>query len=470
MNLLWKTLIATAIATPACLSLSAQSDGNPQRFLRDSIPATWVYTSDHATTLPSDDSWWKTFNDPTLTTMIELGEKNAFSLSQASHRIEMARRNWEVARAAYYPTLAASVGWTRAQQSGATGPVVTSPGVGDYFSLGLNFSWEIDLFGRVAESMRVGKANYNASKAQYSAAMISLSSNVATAYFNYRLAQCRIEVAKAQIESQTKISKIAEARFEAGLASKLDVAQSLTVLYSTEASMPALKNMLTAALNNLALLVGCYPQDISDMLAEVKDLPSAFQTVSLGVPADLLRRRPDVVQAELELSVYAAQVGVAKKDFLPTLSLNGSIGTAAHKVNDLFSKNSLSYSVAPQLTWTLFEGFARNKRVAIAKEQMLAGIDNYNLTVMNAVMETENAVSGYDTSLRQISLYRKVVKESKEAFDLALDRYKKGLSGYVDVMNAQLNMLDYENTLLQTRGAALTSLIKVYAAVAGKPF
>ena len=339
----------------------------------------------------------------------------------------------------------------------------------DYFSLGLNFSWEIDVFGRVREQSKEGKANYNASRAEYSAAMISLCSNIATAYFNYRLAQGRIDVAQRQITSQERISKITEARYETGLASKLDVAQSLTVLYSTQATLPSLINMRVAALNSIALLTGCYPDSIVKELDDSADLPNPFRLVKIGVPADLLRRRPDILQSEYELAAYAAQAGIAKKDFLPTLSLNGSVGTAAHNIGDLFSKNSFTYSIAPQLSWTIFEGLARNHRVAAAKEQMLAGIDNYNLTVMNAVIETENALSSYDASLRQISLYKKVLAESQEAFTLAIDRYKRGLSSFTDVMNAQISMLDYENTLLETRAAALTSLVKVYAAVAGNP-
>lgn len=477
MKLLWKTLLAVVGGVTCSLTTWGQNasaatgyNGNPQGLLRDSVPLTWVYNSDHVSTLPSDDKWWLTFNDSTLVALINKGEANSYNLQMARRRIEMARQSWEAASAAYYPVVTANAGWTKGQQSGATGEKVFTPVGSDFFSLGLNFSWEIDLFGRVAAQSKVAKTSYNATKSEYSSAMISLSSNIAIAYFNYRLAQCRLEVARVQLESQRKITKIAEARYEAGLASKLDVSQSLTVLYATEASLPALRSMLTSALNNIALLVGCYPTDIAGMLAEVRDLPIAFQTVNLGVPADFLRRRPDVLQAELELAGYAAQLGVAKKDFLPTLSLTGSVGTSAHRIDNLFSKNSVTYSVAPQLSWTIFEGFARNKRVAVAREQMLAGIDNYNMTVMNAVIETENALSAYDASLHQISLYRKVARESKEAFDLALERYKKGLSAYVDVMNAQINMLDYENTLLQTRASALTTLVKVYAAVAGNPF
>lgn len=470
MVLLWKTHFRTAVILTAAICSPLTGYSADENYLRDSVPAAWTYESPRYVTLPSDDNWWATFNDPELTSLIKRGEENSYNLSAALHRIEMARQNWEVAKAAYYPTIGLSAGWSKEQQSGMTS-TPTGRAIGlDYFSLGLNFSWEIDVFGKVREQSKEGKANYNASKAEYSAAMISLCSNIATAYFNYRLAQGRVEVAKSQITSQERISKITEARYEAGLASKLDVSQALTVLYSTQASLPSLENMQISALNSLALLVGCYPETIREELATVSDLPNAFHTVRMGVPADLLRRRPDILEAEYELAAYAAEVGIAKKDFLPTLSLTGSLGTSAHRIDDLFQKNSFTYSIAPQLSWTIFEGMARGHRVAAAKEQMLAGIDSYNLAVMNAYIEAENAVAAYDTSLRQISLYRKVLKESEESFTLAVDRYKRGLSSFTDVMNAQISMLDYENTLLETRASALTSLVKVYAAVAGAPF
>lgn len=456
---------------PIALSVASTINAvaGESNLLYDSIPSEWSYQSEYNTTLPSDDKWWDTFEDHTLTTLIREGENHSYNLAMTLRRINMAKQNWEMAKSAYYPSINLNAGWTKSQGSGMTAPIAGKPGKDSYFSLGLGFSWEIDLFGKVYSQSKAEKANYNASKAEYTSAMVSLSSNIATAYFNYRVAQARIEVAKRQINSQERIRAITEARYEAGLASKLDVAQALTVLYSTQATLPSLESLRTSALNNLALLIGCYPEKIAPKLEQPSELPIAFRIINMGVPMELLRRRPDILEAESQLALYAAQMGIAKKDFLPTLSLNGSIGTSAHNINDLFKKESFSYSIAPQLSWTLFEGFSRTHKLAYAKEQMIAGIDNYNLTVMNAVIETETAFSTYFSNLQQITLIRKVLQESKEAFSLALDRYKRGLSAFNDVMNAQINVLNYENQLLETRSAALESLIKVYTSVAGAP-
>lgn len=451
--------------TPA----SPNSPENEEKELLQPLPAEWSYQTEYNTCMPSEDRWWQEFDDPVLTKLIREGEENSLDLAQALRRINMAKQNWEMAKAAYYPTLGLQAGWTKARGSGMTGPESFHPTADSYFSLGLNFSWEIDIFGKVYSQSKAQKASYNATKAEYTSAMVALSANIATAYFNYRAAQARIEVAKRQINSQERIRAITEARHEAGLASKLDVAQALTVLYSTQATLPALESLRTSALNSLATLIGCYPEKIRPCLLEVTDLPIAFRIINMGVPAELLRRRPDILEAESQLALYAAQIGMAKKDFLPTLSLNGSIGTSSRNIKDLFKNDSFTYSIAPKLSWTIFEGFSRTHKLAYAKEQMMAGIDNYNLTVMNAVIETETAFDSYYSQLQQITLVRKVLAESKEAFSLALDRYKRGLSAFNDVMDAQINVLTYENQLLETRASALGALVKVYAAVAGAP-
>lgn len=436
--------------------------------LSDSIPKTWSYESDHITVLPSDDRWWEVFDDPALTSLIKRGEENSLNLRLAMRRIEMARQSWLAAKAGWFPQLGLTAGWTKERTSGdMTGMGRTA--TMSYFSLGLNFSWEIDVFGRVAAGVKEGKAAWQYSRAEYAATMISLGSNIAQAYVNLLLVRAEIGVAEKQIESQQKIHAITEARHEAGLASKLDVEQALTVLLSTQATLPALKASEASALNSLALLTGCYADSIRDETDVQRPLPNPFVMVNTGIPADLLRRRPDIIAAEYELAQYAAALGVAKKDFLPVLTLNGSVGTSAHRIDDLFTDRSFTYSIAPQLSWTIFEGLARNRRVAEAKEQMLAGIDNYNLAVMNAVTEADDAVASYRFALERIGLIAKVRDASAESFELALDRYKRGLTAFTDVMNAQISVLQYQNEYLQAKAAALSAVIKLYAAVAGSP-
>lgn len=193
------------------------------------------------------------------------------------------------------------------------------------------------------------------------------------------------------------------------------------------------------------------------------------RSVSTGMPMNLLRRRPDIAQAEAQLAVYAARTGIARKDFLPTLSLEGSIGFSSPEAGQLFEGRSLSYSIGPTLSWTIFEGLGRKYALESAKEQMQAGIDNYNLTVMTAVEEVNNAMSAYSAALRTVDKQLSVLDDSHEAFNLSIDLYKQGLTPFTNVENAQISWLNCANSLVTSQGNALVSLINLYKALGGSP-
>ena len=169
----------------------------------------------------------------------------------------------------------------------------------------------------------------------------------------------------------------------------------------------------------------------------------------------------------MQLGEYAAMAGVAKKDFLPALSLTGSIGTSAHRAGDLFGKNSLEYSIAPQLSWTLFDGMARNYRAAEARLQLESAVDSYNLTVMNAVEEVDNAMIEYDATLQAIELQKSVVEQSEKSLTLSVDLYKTGLTAFSNVVDGQMNWLESQNSLVALEGKALQALISIYQALGG---
>ncbi|MDE5870332.1 MAG: TolC family protein, partial [Muribaculaceae bacterium] len=187
----------------------------------------------------------------------------------------------------------------------------------------------------------------------------------------------------------------------------------------------------------------------------------------LGVPADLLRRRPDIIQAEYQLAQYAAQVGIAKKDFLPTLSISGSIGTQAHDAGNLFGDHSMYWEVSPTLSWTLFDGLARNYRTAEARAQLEAAVDSYNYTVMNAVIEVYNATTTFRSTMKAIELTDDVIANSKQSLELAMDRYKKGLSPFNNVVDAQISYLSNQDSRISAQGKALIAVVNLYEALGG---
>lgn len=441
--------------------------GESKDYLNVPVPETWQLEQQNFQPFPTEDLWWNTFNDPVLDTLIQKAVDNNYNLASALKRIEMANKEVGMAKANYYPSISLSGGWTKTQESGDIYSYASDRMRSSYFNLGASMNWEIDVFGRVYSTVKEKKAAANVARADYDAVMISLCASVASSYMQLRTYEEELKVAKEHIESQKYVCKITEARYEADLGNMLDVTQARVVLYETESTLPTLEANVRTMKNSLALLVGEYPGEIDELLDSESGLPTYIQTVDLGVPSELLRRRPDIVEAEMTLAEYASAIGVAKKDFLPTLSFTGDIGTSARKGSDLFGKNSLTYSVAPQLSWTLFEGLSRNYALAEAKLQMESAIDQYNLTVMTAVEEVDNALISYASLLNAIELQTRVVAESKKSLDLSFELYRSGLTMFTNVVDGQISWLTNQNTLVEMQGEALSALVTLYKALGG---
>lgn len=452
--------VSTLIALMLCAAaIPAAARTDAADCLTVPMPERWAAAPANETTLPSDDAWWRGFDDPTLDSLITIGENNNFDIAMAARRLDAARQAVRSARAGYFPTVNATAGWSRQREAGM---------IDGGYALGLQASWEPDVFGKVTAGVRRSSRAADASRADYTAAMISVCAQIATAYFDLRTAQAQQVVAREHIERQSHIVDITIARHEAGLASALDVAQARIVLYSTQASLPLLDTQITRDINTISTLCGLYPSDIDPMLAARTGMqPDCRRIVSAGVPADLLRRRPDIAAAEANLGVAAAELGIARKDYLPVLSITGAIGTAAERPKGLFKDGSLTWSVAPTLSWTVFDGLARRAAVASARDEVEAQIANYNATVQQAVAEVENALRTYTDDLRRIDTLAEVVEQSRISLELSVDQYKQGLSPFTNVVDAQMNYLEYTNSLLAARGDALASLATLYRAMGG---
>lgn len=447
---------------------SPVSERSLQEHLNDTLPARWTYMPEKQQEVPSgNDGWWRNLGDATLDSLIDLGIDHNYNLAMAMRRTAMARNSMLQARSGWMPSLGLSAGWTKSRQSGEMTVSSMPATVESGFNAGLNARWEIDIFGKIASGVKSKKAAYNASRAEYAGAMVSLCAQIASTYVNLRVYQAQMRVTQAHIESQKHTVVIARARYEADLASKLDVAQAEETYYATLATLPQYQYQIHTAINSLEVLTGTLSESLRSRLLAEAPLPDCRQLISAGVPADILRRRPDIAQAELELAQYAAEAGVAKKDFLPTLVLEGSIGTSAHNIGDLFTHNSFTYTIAPTLSWTLFDGLSRKYAVASAREALQAGIDNYNLTVATAYEEVDNALASYHFAIVYRDEMERVLASSNEALSLAIDRYKNSLSPMLDVVNSQINTLSAEQEVITATGRALSSLIALYEAMGG---
>ncbi len=434
------------------------------------IPAEWPSdTCFNPASRPGniDSEWWRVFNAPVLDSLIAAGEAGNYNLTMAARRIAIARSNTRIAQSAYYPSLSLQAGWSKERLSGFTGKTAVPPSDLSYFSGAVSMSWEIDVFGKITRQAKEAKAQVRVSAAEHAGVLLSLEAEIASTYVNLMVARNQLRVAKEHSESQRRILGITETRHETGLASKLDVAQASTLYYSTIASIPLLEASIEASKNALAVLIGTTVEHLPAALDTATALPPYSSIVAMGAPLDLLKRRPDVVQAERSVEAAAASLGVSRDAYLPTLSLNASIGTQAHRIGDLFRNNSLTYTLAPTISWTIFDGLSRRYSTEAARERMAMEIDNYNMTVLTAVEEVRNAAHNHAATLQYISRIETVVKNSAEEVKLSVDLYTEGLTPFSNVVDAMLNYLTYQNTLVSAHGRAVNSLIDLYKALGG---
>lgn len=436
------------------------------RYLDKPLPQEWEEDAQiFQQVLPVDDQWWKAFQDPVLDSLISVAVKQNYSILTAIDRINMAKANLRMERGNFFPTIGLNAGWTRQQSSGNTSELPQS--TQHYYDASLNMSWELDLFGSIRNRVKAQKENFAASKEEYTGTMVSLCAQVASAYINLRELQQELAVIQKNCASQEAVLKITEVRYNTGLVSKLDVAQAKSVFFSTKSSIPQIESGINQYITTLAILLGTYPQEIRPTLESPGILPDYMEPIGVGLPADLLLRRPDIRSAERSVNAQAALVGASKSDWLPQIFLKGSLGYAAKDLKDLTHHKSMTYEIAPALSWTLFKGTQLVNATKLAKAQLDEAINQFNQTVLTAVQETDNAMNTYRNSIKQIVALREVRNQGQETLTLSLELYKQGLTPFQNVLDAQRSLLSYENQLVQARGYSLLQLIAMYQALGG---
>lgn len=436
------------------------------RYLDSPLPANWEESGEvFQQMLPVDDHWWKSFDDPKLDSLIALASDRNYNIAMAIDRIVAARANLRIERSGLFPSIGLNAGWTQQETSGNTSSLPQS--TDHYFNAAVSMSWEADIFGSVRKRVKAQKENFAASKDEYAGVMISMAAEVASAYINLRELQQELQVAKKNCTSQERVLKITEVRYNTGLVAKLDVAQAKSVLYSTKASIPQIEAGINQYITTLAVLLGMYPQEIRPVLEPVGTLPDYMEPIGVGMPVDLLLRRPDVRSAERSVNAQAALLGASKADWLPKVFLKGSFGYASRDLKDMVKSKSIAYEIAPSLSWTIFNGGQLVNAARLAKAQLDESINQFNQTVLSAVQETDNAMNAYRNSIKQIVALREVRNQGEETLKLSLELYKQGLSPFQNVLDAQRSLLTYENQLVQAQGSSLLQLITLYKALGG---
>ena len=422
--------------------------------------------------------WWSIFNDPVLNDLVQAAYQQNLPLQIAGLRIYEARAQLGIAFGFQYPQTQQGLGSASLNQASKNAPNVAA--ADRYFSaydIGLDAAWELDVWGKFRRAVQASVAGLEASIADYDDILVSLTSEVARTFIVLRTSEERLEVARENVKIQKRSLEIAEVRFKAGAVTELDVTQARSLLRSTEATIPGFETDIRQAKNALAILLGKLPGDVDAMLGGPGLIPEVPAEVAVGIPTELLRRRPDIRFAERRLAAQSAQIGFAKADLFPHFSLFGTLGFQTgdytdsrsnnSKISDLFHKDSIAYSAGAGFNWDLFNygRISNNVRVEDARFQELAV--NYEDTVLRAAQEVEDAMVGFLNSQDAVTFLADAVKASKRSVDLSMIQYREGLTDYQRVLDTQRFLSDQQDQLVFTTGSVDLNLVAMYKALGG---
>jgi NodT family efflux transporter outer membrane factor (OMF) lipoprotein len=419
--------------------------------------------------------WWRIFGDPVLDSLVETAYRQNPTLHGAGARVLEAVARRGIAVGTLFPQQQdAFGGYTRVDPSdNATAGFdpddvdVERPAF-DEWTLGFDASWELDVWGRLRRNVEAADAELLASVADYDDVLVTLISEVARNYILLRTFEEGLIVADANVGVQEDSFDIAETRFRSGAVSQLDAAQASSLLDDTRATIPGFERRVRQAQNNLCILLGLPPHDLSNILgAGPRTIPGAPREIAVGIPAQLLRRRPDVRRAERILAAQSARIGIAKADFLPRFTLAGSIGLTAENASDLFQGDSLDAFGGPGFRWAIlnYGRITNNVRVQDARYQAL--VADYEETVLRAQAEVENAITEFLSAQSRIDFLSRSAEAAQRAVDVAYTQYREGATDYTRVLDTQQFLVQVQDRLVATKGDLALSLTALFKALGG---
>jgi NodT family efflux transporter outer membrane factor (OMF) lipoprotein len=418
--------------------------------------------------LPQEPAWWLAFNDPQLTQLIDDMYQQNLTVRSAGLRVLQARQQRAIAVGTLLPQFQESYGsYQRNLLSKEI--VVGPPGAPRAFSqwdAGFNMVWELDVWGKFRRNIEAADATLDASVEQYDAILLSLLAETAATYVDIRTLQQRLRYAQSNVEIQQGSLRIAQTRFDNGATTQLDVTQATTSLQNTKETIPQFRLELRQATNRLCVLLGTPPREVLPELGEAP-IPTPPPTVAVGIPANLIRRRPDVRAAERLVAAQSARIGVAAADLLPHFSISGAIGYAAEDLDDLFTSAASTGFLVPGFNWDVlnYGRLLNNVELQDARFQQLA--IEYQQIVLEAGEETENAIVAYLESQQRLREVQGAVDAAQRSVELAIAQYRDGLTDFNRVFTLQDILVQQQDRLAAVHGQVARSLIALYKALGG---
>jgi NodT family efflux transporter outer membrane factor (OMF) lipoprotein len=415
------------------------------------------------------DRWWQSFEDETLNTLVDAAIEQNKSLAIAYERVLQARAARTISNSGLYPSIDGTGGISRERTSENVG-VPKAAGGGDtdtFYSVGADVTWELDVLGGVRRSIESADASLEATEENYRDFMVLLISEVARSYLNVRTVEERIQLAKQNIENQQGSLKLANDRFDAGLAPKQDITQAQTNLADTQAFLPQLRQQRTTTVNQLSILLGGYAPEAERMLGKHQRIPVPPKGTEINTPAEVLRARPDIRAAERQLAAQTARIGVAEADLYPRFALNGNFALLSNESGDVFESGSRAYGFGPSFRWNLFNMGRVRSQIDIEESKAREALLAYENAVLEAVEEVETSMSGIANERDRLVSLKLGAESAKETVFLVKDNYAKGLVDFQNVLDAERTATRVEDSYAVSQGLIAKAYVVLYSALGG---
>jgi NodT family efflux transporter outer membrane factor (OMF) lipoprotein len=435
------------------------------------VPADWSQAPDAGLAVSPHElvAWWRVFDDPVLNDLVDTARRENNAIAIAGLRVLEAQAQLGIATGLKYPQVQVAAG-----NATYISPPASSVIPSNYwdFGLGASASWEVDFWGRFRRGIESADAAFMASIAAYDQAQVLLTAAVVNVYNAVRSFEEQLRISRENVAIQQRSFEIAEVLWRNGADSELDMQQARTLLLSTQATIPGLEVALVQARNALSTLLNQAPGTVTAQLAKASGIPHIPGDIAVGVPADMLRRRPDVRQAESLAMAQNALIGLAKADLYPSFSLSGSIGVRSNTIGDsdfgdLFDPDAIAWSVGPSFVWPFLNYGRIKNNVRVQDARLQQALVNYRETVLQAAREAEDAMARFIGTRQQNDMLSQTVASAVRSNELATLRYSEGFSDYERVLNAQQALFNQQLRYVSNQGDIVSSLVALYKALGG---
>lgn len=461
-------LIGTALLS-AC---SVGPDYRPKSAAELGVPDAWSVTA--APAAEDLTRWWSKFDDPVLGQLVDQAAAANLDVAQAVARLRQAREALVISRSDLFPSASGSAGYSRTEPLKGGGTTVTLPdgtvtttdsGGRSSFSLGLDASYQVDLFGGVRRSVESARAQYETAGFDYATTLLSVESEVARNYVLARAYHAQLDNAKANLVIQDDNLEIAGFRVQAGLVSSVDVEQARASRAQTAASIPSIEQQYNAAVSRIGVLTGQAPGALKPLLAAPRPIPTGPESVGIGIPANVLRQRPDVRAAERNLAAATAEIGVAKAQLFPALNISGSLDTNAPNIGGLFE--TITGGLFAGISQAIFNAGRLNAQVRSSRAAADGAFAAYKSTVLTALEDTENAIVALQSAQEREQQFAIAYDAANASAILARSQYRSGLTDFTTLNTQEAALISARNGLVQARSDKATALIALYTALGG---